>query len=149
MEVRFLPGASEVKQRRAPEAQLDEQSAYGTDGCGFESRRVHMSDKPTRVVNIRRGHHYDVYVGRAGRGEDGYFGNPFRIEPEQGRGATLGRFREYFEERLETDAEFALRVRELKGKDLGCFCVQRHWTPPDGGHVICHAQIIALYLEAD
>ena len=34
--------------------------------------------KHTRVVNIRK-EAYDVYIGRAGKGQDGYFGNPFRL----------------------------------------------------------------------
>ena len=32
----------------------------------------------TVVVNINK-EQFDIYIGRAGRGEDGYFGNPFRI----------------------------------------------------------------------
>ena len=32
----------------------------------------------TVVVNIYK-EQFDVYIGRAGRGQDGYFGNPFRI----------------------------------------------------------------------
>ncbi len=35
--------------------------------------------KHTRVVNIRK-KAYDVYIGRAGKGQDGYFGNPFRLK---------------------------------------------------------------------
>ena len=42
----------------------------------------------TRVVNIRE-EDYDVYIGRAGRGMDGYFGNPFRLGAGMTRGATL------------------------------------------------------------
>ncbi|GHV10010.1 hypothetical protein FACS1894162_2160 [Bacteroidia bacterium] len=32
----------------------------------------------TKVVNIKNSR-CDVYIGRAGRGQDGYFGNPFRL----------------------------------------------------------------------
>lgn len=32
----------------------------------------------TRVVNIYK-EKYDVYIGRAGRGENGYFGNPYQL----------------------------------------------------------------------
>ena len=32
----------------------------------------------TVVVNIKK-EPFDVYIGRAGRGQDGYFGNPFRM----------------------------------------------------------------------
>ena len=46
--------------------------------------------KQTEVVNIRHAA-CDVYIGRAGHGEDGYFGHPFRLLPGMSRGATLDR----------------------------------------------------------
>ena len=48
--------------------------------------------KHTRVVNIRK-EAYDVYIGRAGKGQDGYFGNPFRLKQDMDRGGTLAGFR--------------------------------------------------------
>lgn len=77
--------------------------------------------KRTEVVNIRYAA-CDVYIGRAGRGEDGYFRNPFRLLPGMSRGATLDRYRSYFYGRLRTDPEFRQRIHALKGKRLGCFC---------------------------
>lgn len=35
-------------------------------------------DNPTRAVNLRH-EPYDVYIGRAGHGQGGYFGNPFPL----------------------------------------------------------------------
>jgi hypothetical protein len=90
----------------------------------------------TTVVNIKRDA-YDVYIGRAGKGKDGYFGNPFRLGITETRGTTLNRYRSYFFERLSNDPEFKRRVHELKGKILGCFC-----KPHD-----CHGDIIAEYLN--
>ena len=96
-----------------------------------------MSDsRRTRVVNLRKDK-YDVYIGRAGRGQDGYFGNPFPLG-KQPRGATIERYREYFLNRLRTDEQFARRIRELKGKTLGCFCKPHP----------CHGDVIAQYLDA-
>jgi len=86
-------------------------------------------DRRTWVVNLRKDR-YDVYVGRAGRGEDGYFGNPFPLG-EQSRGATIERYRGYFLNRLRTDEQFARRVRALKGKTLGCFCKPHPPGPVD------------------
>ncbi|HSY75242.1 MAG TPA: DUF4326 domain-containing protein [Bacteroidia bacterium] len=91
----------------------------------------------TRVVNIKSGASYDVYIGRAGQGRDGYFGNPFRLKAGEPRGATLEKYKAYFHERLFTDPEFKRRVLELKGNTLGCFCVP---AP-------CHGHIIAEYLN--
>lgn len=91
----------------------------------------------TNVVNIKTGASYDVYIGRAGHGQDGYFGNPFRLYPGEPRGATLDRYEQYFLYRLDTDPEFRRRVLELKGKTLSCFC---HPAP-------CHGDIIAEWLD--
>jgi hypothetical protein len=90
----------------------------------------------TNVVNIRNAR-YDVYIGRAGRGQDGYFGNPFRLRSNEKRGETIEKYRKHFYERLEIDPEFKRRIHELKGKILGCFC------KPDA----CHGDVIAAYLN--
>ena len=90
----------------------------------------------TRVVNIRK-ETCDVYIGRAGYGKDGYFGNPFRLEATMAKGSTLGRYRKYFYHRLSTDKEFRKRIGNLQGKTLGCFC------KPDP----CHGDIIKEYLD--
>lgn len=91
----------------------------------------------TTVVNIRR-NEYDVYIGRAGRGQSGYFGNPFPLMNKSARGSTLERYREYFNNRIKTDPEFKEKIHSLKGKRLGCFCKPHP----------CHGDIIAEYLES-
>ena len=78
-----------------------------------------------------------VYIGRAGKGQDGYFGNPFRLKQDMIRGGTLAGFREYFYRRLVNDAEYRRRVHELQGKTLGCFCKPHP----------CHGDIIKEYLD--
>ncbi|GHV53437.1 hypothetical protein FACS1894181_17240 [Bacteroidia bacterium] len=88
----------------------------------------------TKTVNIYASA-FDVYIGRAGKGQDGYSGNPFRLRAGEDRGATIERYREYFHNRLETDPEFKRRVHELKGRTLGCFCKPYP----------CHGGVIAEY----
>ena len=90
----------------------------------------------TKVVNIRISD-YDVYIGRAGHGEDGYFGNPFRLRYNEPRGITIEKYRKYFYNRLKTDPEFKRRIESLKGLTLGCFCKP----------YACHGDVIAEYLE--
>jgi len=90
----------------------------------------------TKVVNIRYEEH-DVYIGRAGRGQDGYFGNPFVLQAGESRGSSIETYREYFYDRLKTDTEFRERIHGLKGKTLGCFCKPYP----------CHGDIIAEYLD--
>lgn len=90
----------------------------------------------TRVVNLRRSG-YDVYIGRAGHGHDGYFGNPFPLESEAKREECLEKYRVWFMQRIDSDAAFKARVEELRGKRLGCFCAPK----------LCHGDVIADYLE--
>lgn len=83
----------------------------------------------TTVVNLRK-EKYDVYIGRPGKGQDGFFGNPIvvgevcvvcdQIHTEPGD--TVPCFRKVFEWRLMGDPEFVRRLPELKDKILGCFC---------------------------
>ena len=91
----------------------------------------------TKVVNLRQ-EKYDVYIGRAGRGQDGYFGNPIRLNEGDSRGATIEKYRVYFYKRLENDAVFKSRIHSLKGKVLGCFCKPAQ----------CHGDIIKEYLDS-
>jgi hypothetical protein len=98
----------------------------------------------TRVVNIKH-QRYDVYIGRAGNGESGYFGNPIRVRMRCSRcglyhqmgGDTLDCYKAYFEERIAHDLEFRDRVLALRGKVLGCFC-----KPAP-----CHGDIILAWLD--
>jgi hypothetical protein len=90
----------------------------------------------TTVVNIRR-NKYDVYIGRAGHGHDGTFGNPFSAIRDGGRENAVALYREYFLNRIRIDPEFASQIQSLKGKRLGCFCAPK----------LCHGNIIVEYLE--
>jgi hypothetical protein len=98
----------------------------------------------TTVVNLRVTA-YDVYIGRAGYGQEGFFGNPYRVGELCARcgkthttpGDTIPCFRSYFMERLTSDSEYRDRVEGLRGKRLGCFCIPGP----------CHGRIIANYLN--
>lgn len=94
---------------------------------------ITLTPKPTTVVNLKY-EPYDVYIGRAGQGEDGYFGNPFKALT---RTEAIKLFKRYFHERLANDFTFSKRVRALRGKRLGCFCKP----------LPCHGNVIAEYLN--
>lgn len=94
----------------------------------------------TTVVNLRF-ERYDVYIGRPGKGKDGYFGNPFALARQAdaaARDEVMARYEEYFRERVARDEEFRTRVLALRGKRLGCFCKPGR----------CHGDVIAAYVEA-
>jgi|SRR6185503_14078993 len=95
--------------------------------------------KETTVHNL----HYekmvegDVYIGRAGHGKDGYFGNPYNIGD---RTTVIAHYREYLRQRMIREPEFRDRILALEGKRLFCFCAPR----------ACHGDVIveALKLNA-
>jgi hypothetical protein len=91
------------------------------------------------VVNLRR-EPYDVYIGRAGKGQDGYFGNPFPLknysDPVE-RKRVLSDFTNWFNRRVSTDAVYAQRVLDLRGKRCGCFCKP----------LACHGDVLSLWVE--
>jgi hypothetical protein len=90
-----------------------------------------------------------VYVGRAGQGEDGDFGNPYKVGERCPRCrllhatpySTLGCFALYFKERIDHDSNFRTRVLALAGRKLWCpgRCLVRGSS--------CHASIIADWVN--
>jgi hypothetical protein len=84
----------------------------------------------TEVVNINRTDDYDVYIGRPGKGKDGYFGNPFI---KGTRAEKLEKFEQYANSRVNSDPKFRDKVKSLYGKKLGCFCKPK----------ACHGDILA------
>jgi hypothetical protein len=98
----------------------------------------------TRVVNLRR-EPYDVYIGRAGHGMDGYFGNPHKVgycdqmtcHCNHTREEALAEYRKTFYYRIENDPQFFVRILELRDKVLGCFCKP----------LTCHGDVIKEFLD--
>lgn len=95
----------------------------------------------TRVENIYK---YPegpdtAYIGRKGKGRQGYFGNPFPLVVEKDRQFVLEQYKKYFYLRVENDPEFWYQVMSLKGKILLCFCAPK----------ACHGDIIADWIDSN
>ena len=98
----------------------------------------------TQVVNLRK-EAYDVYIGRAGHGQDGYFGNPHTMgmvycshcKGHHDRASAIEAFKKDFLRRVEIEPSFRKRVLELRGKRLGCFCKP----------LPCHGDVIKEWLD--
>jgi len=85
----------------------------------------------TKVVNCSK-EKYDVYIGRPSP-----FGNPFIIGRDGDRKKVINLFSSYFYNRLDYDIDFKIKIKELRGKTLGCYCKP----------LACHRDIIAEYLN--
>lgn len=91
----------------------------------------------TRVVRINAlSNNFDVYIGRAGKGYDGYWGNS-ASKPDMSRTQAVRAFERLFYDVWLKDPERVRRLRELDGKLLGCFC------RPNS----CHGDVIAHYIN--
>ena len=100
----------------------------------------------TRVVNVYR-EPYDTYIGRSSCSPEAVFGNPYPVgkvcdrcgQLHATRESTLPCFRLYFDDRVQRDQDFRLRVLRLKGQRLGCHCKP----------AVCHGDIIVEYIERE
>jgi len=82
----------------------------------------------TAVVN-RKYSGYDIYIGRPGK-----WGNPFEIGKDGTREEVIEKYRVW----IMTQPQLLARVKDLKGKVLGCFCKP----------LACHGDILAELADA-
>ena len=94
---------------------------------------IHIKDSPKDWKNNPD----YVYIGRSGKGLNGFYGNPFRLYNETERIECLERFTKWFIMRLDDDKEYKQKILELKGKTLICFCKP----------ALCHGDVIADYVN--
>ena len=101
--------------------------------------------KQTKVINIKSGDRYDIYIGR-NRGSACHFGNPFVIGPDGTREDVIRKFDLWIRGVAYTQIESHRRawilqnIEKLRGKTLGCYCKP----------LACHGDIyIQLLQEAE
>jgi hypothetical protein len=91
----------------------------------------------TRVVNLKSGEPYDVYIGRQNpryRVRRSKWANPFKIGPDGDREQVLAKYRAWLQEH----PELLAALPELRGKVLGCWCKP----------LACHGDILAELAES-
>lgn len=76
------------------------------------------------VVNVKAGHHYDVYVGRGGE-----WGNPFKIGQHGTRSEVIAQYSAW----LLTQPQLLCQLPALTSKVLGCYCAP----------AACHGDVLA------
>lgn len=133
----------------------------------FVTAYLNMCD-PTTVCNvkvkyIRPQYHTlkewmdddsNVYIGRAGvvfvdgtrfPPTSSEWANPFKIGKHGDRDNVLRLYRNYIKEKQHTDENFIEKLRALKGKQLGCWCVNCPTSlsmQNDNTNIVCHGQIL-------
>lgn len=86
----------------------------------------------TTVVNRKRTHVYDVYIGRPT-----IYGNPFRLGVDGDRTEVIAQFKTWFYAPEQAGLREVVR-QTLTGKTLGCWCAPQP----------CHGDVYAEYCEA-
>lgn len=90
-----------------------------------------------------------VYIGRVGKGESGYFGNPYAVGEKCRRcgvvhnagGETFPCYELYLNERASLEPEFRRAVEQLRGKFLWCPGGCKRRDEP------CHGDVLAAYAD--
>lgn len=86
----------------------------------------------TRVVNVRC-ERADVYIGRAGHGKDGQWGNPYRLRAGEASELVIERYRSWLWSEIRAGRVPVEELAALSGKSLGCFCKP----------AACHGDVLA------
>ncbi len=79
----------------------------------------------------------DVYIGRAGQGKDGYFGNPYHRRLGMTKADSLRAFFVYATNRIHRDPQYREAVAGLHGKRIFCFCSPER----------CHGHILSFLAQ--
>lgn len=74
-----------------------------------------------KVVNLYK-EFYDVYIGRARKGEKSLWGNPFVIGKDGDRNEVIDKYRHWLWSQLKNGRITKEDILSLDGKTLGCFC---------------------------
>ena len=92
----------------------------------------------TRVINIRSGEPYDVYIGRANRRyglPQSPWANPYKIGRDGSREEVIARYEDYIRGR----PDLLARLPELRGRVLACWCAPEP----------CHGDVLARLADEE
>lgn len=109
---------------------------------------VHINDDPyddeyTRtdisrsVEENEDGENILKHMNNTEAGEEGWLGNPYRLEDGYSREEAIEKFKLDFAHRVAEDKEFKRRLMNVQGNILVCYC-----KPKD-----CHGDVIAEYVD--
>jgi len=106
-------------------------------------------ENKTTVVNIKYEYNYDIYIGRGFcplTRKESIWGNPYSHKEK-----SIAKYKTTsIEESLKKYKEYVLnspillkKLSELKGKILGCWCVEKNWKQKNNiSEYKCHGEIL-------
>lgn len=127
-----------MKEKNSPE-EVDENPLGSSQDELSEVKVVNVwnVDEDEIDVYIGRGNYGKSHMNNTEVGEEGWLGNPHKLDEDGDREEVIQKFARDFFERLLNDEEFHEAVMDLKGKTLGCHCKPKR----------CHGDIIADYVN--
>lgn len=90
----------------------------------------------------------NVYIGRRGivfiegqrfPKEDSFFANPYKVGKDGDLEQVLKKYYDY----ITNKPEVVTKLREIKGKNLGCWCVETNQMY----HITCHGQVLLFLMQ--
>jgi hypothetical protein len=98
----------------------------------------HLEDNElTTVVHVRKSPQFDIYIGRSFlEFSQSDWHNPFRLGYDGNRKVVLEKYRRY----VLSMPNLVVRLPELRGKTLGCWCKPKY---------LCHGDVLAFLAELD
>jgi len=100
--------------------------------------------EPIRLIVSRR--YPEDCVGAVYVGRPSIFGNPFKVGPNGSIADVIRKYESLF---LLSGPSIVRRdaLTQLSGKNLACWCAPRGGIAPDADQQLCHAQVIARYVN--
>lgn len=125
-----------------------------TTVCNVKVRHLRPQDQNLKEWMERTDS--NVYIGRAGvvfvngvrfPSKNSEWANPFKIGKHGNRDAVLRQYREHIEAKLRSDETLKEKLTALKGKCLGCWCVDTPVSVSSDAEIVCHGQILLQLIE--
>lgn len=107
----------------------------------MNSKKLFFDKNKATVVNIKHGYNYDIYIGRPS-----IWGNPFSSKKHTStkfKSSSLKNCLKMYKQHILNDKNLLNNLHKLKGKTLGCWCVEKNWKRKNNiSEYLCHGEIL-------
>jgi hypothetical protein len=97
--------------------------------------------------NIYIGRHGAIFVdGKRFPPKANVWASPYKLGKDGNRTQVVEKYYKYMKEKLSNDAELVNELKSLRGKSLGCWCVESPTSSCDSP-IVCHGQMLIKLLK--